>query len=131
MSFPARKFKIEFEIAMKIWDILKATHLIALLHISNKNTAYLCEISRYIKYFETRTRHLLCGIKRGAFDYDSYSSQTRPGSPPPPHLLRLLDSLVFQTFFKVVKKYTERIFFRGMTLSCCKNLFVVRSIVGK
>ena len=131
MFFPARKFKIEFEIAMKIWDILKATHLIALLHISNKNTAYLCEISRYIKYFERRTKYLLCGIKRGAFDYDSYSSQTRPGSPPPPHLLRLLDSLVFQTFFKVVKKYIEQIFFRGMTLSCCKNLFVVRSIVGK
>ena len=57
---------------MKTWDIIKATYLIALLHISNENTAYLLEISRYIKYFETRTKHMLCGIKGGggggAFD---------------------------------------------------------------
>ena len=53
---------------MKPWDILKATNLIALLYISNENTAYLFEISRYIKYFETRTKHLLCGIKGGTFD---------------------------------------------------------------
>ena len=66
--FPARKSKIEREIAMKTWDNLKATYLIALLHISNENTAYLFEISRYIKYFETRTKHLLCGIKGGTFD---------------------------------------------------------------
>ena len=123
MSFPARKFKIEFEIAMKIWDILKATHLIALLHISNKTTAYLCEISRYIKYFETRTRHLLCGIKRGAFDYDSYSSQTRPGSPPPPHLLRLLDSLVFSNFFQSWKKIYRTDFFQGNYLKLLQKSF--------
>ena len=53
MSFPARKSL----------DILKATYSIALLHISNKNAVYLFEISRYSKYFETRTKHLLCGIK--------------------------------------------------------------------
>ena len=55
---------------MKTWDILKATYLIALLHISNENTAYnyLFEISRYIKYFETRSKHLLCCIKGGTFD---------------------------------------------------------------
>ena len=70
VSFPARKFKIELKIAMKTWDILKATYLIALLHISNENTAYnyLFEISRYIKYFETRSKHLLCCIKGGTFD---------------------------------------------------------------
>ena len=38
-------------------------YLIALLCISNENTAYLFEISRYITYFETRAKHLLCGIK--------------------------------------------------------------------
>ena len=42
--FPA----IELKIAMKTWDILKATYLIASLHISNEHTAYLFEISRYI-----------------------------------------------------------------------------------
>ena len=59
VSFPARKSKIELKSVMKTWDILKATYLIVLLHISNKNTAYLFEIGRYIKYFETRTKHLL------------------------------------------------------------------------
>ena len=58
-SFPAQKLKIELTIAMKTWDILKATYFIALLHISNENTVYLFEISRYVKYFETRTKHLL------------------------------------------------------------------------
>ena len=59
--FPARKSKIQRKIAMRTWDKLRATYLIALLHISNENTAYLFEINRYIKYFETRTKHLLCG----------------------------------------------------------------------
>ena len=54
---------------MKTWDILKATYLITLLHISNENTAYLFEISSCIKYFETRAKHLLCGIKGGTFDH--------------------------------------------------------------
>ena len=39
---------------MKTWDMLKAICLITLLHISNENTAYLFEISRYIKYFENK-----------------------------------------------------------------------------
>ena len=75
VSFPAQKSKIGLKIATKTWEILKATYLIALLHISNENTAqknhyhyHLFEISRYIKYFEIRTKHLLCGIKRCAFD---------------------------------------------------------------
>ena len=68
MSFPAQKSKTERKIAMKTWDKLKATYLIALSHISNENTNYLFEISRYIKYFETRTKHLLGGIKGVAFD---------------------------------------------------------------
>ena len=53
---------------MKTWDILIATLLIALLHISNENTTYLFEISRCIKYFKTTTKQLLCGIKNGTFD---------------------------------------------------------------
>ena len=68
LPFPARKSKIGRKIAMKTWDILKATSLIALLHISNENAASWFEISRYIKYFETWTKHLLCGIKGGTFD---------------------------------------------------------------
>ena len=61
-------YGIDFKIAIKTWDILKAAYLIALLHISNENTVYLFEISRYIKYFETSTKHLLCGIKGVGFD---------------------------------------------------------------
>ena len=38
--FPA----IELKIAMKTWDILKATYLIASLHIWNEHTAYLFEM---------------------------------------------------------------------------------------
>ena len=68
ITFPARKSKFELKIAMKSWNKLKATYLIALFHISNENTACLFEISRYIKYFETRTKHLLCGIVGGTFD---------------------------------------------------------------
>ena len=52
MPFPARKYKIKLKIAMKTWDILKATYLIALLHISNENTAYLFEISTYTNTFK-------------------------------------------------------------------------------
>ena len=80
VSFPARKSKFELEIAMKTCDILKATYyLIALLHILNENTAYLFEICRYIKYFETRTKHILFGIK--GVRLISYSSQMRSGTP--------------------------------------------------
>ena len=63
------KFKIELKIAMKTWDILKVTYmyLIALLHISNDDAAYLFEISRNSKYFETRTKHLICGITEGGY----------------------------------------------------------------
>ena len=68
MPFPARKSTIESKIALKTWNILKATYLIALLQILTENTAYLFEISKCIKYFETRAKHLLCGIKGGAFD---------------------------------------------------------------
>ena len=65
---PAPKSKIELKNAMKTWDILKVAYLIALLHISNENTAYLFEISKYIIYFETRIKHLFCGIKGNTFD---------------------------------------------------------------
>ena len=69
VPFTAQTSKIELDIAMKTWDILKAIYLIALLHISNEDTAYLFEISRYIRYFETRTKHLMCGIKGGGGVY--------------------------------------------------------------
>ena len=52
------KSKIELKIAMKTWDIFQMkTQLLCLQYADN-----------YIKYFETRTKHLLCRIKRGAFD---------------------------------------------------------------
>ena len=73
LSFLARKSKTELKVATKTWDVLKATYLIALLYISNENTSYLFEISRYIKYFETRTCYgalmgyirLAIALKRG------------------------------------------------------------------
>ena len=82
---------------MKTWDILKATYLIALLHISIENTAYLFERSGYIKYFETRTKHLLCGNK--GVRLISYSSRTRSGTP---FLLRLMDSLMIGNYIDKV-----------------------------
>ena len=85
VSFSARRSKIERKSAMKTWDKLKATYLIALLHISNEKTAYLFEICRYIKYFQTRTKHLLClYVALTVVCLISYSSQTRSGTPPPP-----------------------------------------------
>ena len=70
VSFPAQKSKIELKIVMKTWDILKAAlYLIALLHTSNENTAYLFEVSRYIECFETRTKHLLCSGARLISDF--------------------------------------------------------------
>ena len=102
--------KIELKIAMKTWDMLIATCLIAYLHISNENWASLFKISRCMKYLETRTKHLLCGVRRVCLI--SYSSQTRRASP------------FFITFFgfpydrqfmdKVLKKSIVRIVFRGI-----------------
>ena len=85
---------------MKTWDILKATYLVALLYFSNENTAYLFEISRYIKYFERRNKHL-CGIKGGGVRLIGYSSQARSGTP---FLLRLLDSLMIGNILTKFKK---------------------------
>ena len=63
--FPARKSKIELKITMKI-DILRATYLIALLHIiSNENTVYLFEISRYIKYLKQGSNTCYVGLRGG------------------------------------------------------------------
>ena len=79
VSFPTRKSKIELKITMKTWNILKATYLIALLHISNENTAYLCEISRYIKYIEQGPN--TCDVALRGVRLISYSSQTGSGTP--------------------------------------------------
>ena len=89
VSFPARKSKIELKIAIKTWDILKATNLIALLYIPNENTAYLFEMSRYINISkqEPNTCYMTLRVVR----LISYSSQTRSGTPL---LLRLLDFLM-------------------------------------
>ena len=67
VSFPARKSKIELKIAMQTWDKRKANYLIALLHISNENTAYLFEICRYIKSVSKQGPNTCCGIKGGTF----------------------------------------------------------------
>ena len=51
----------------KIYENLEYTQsYYAVLHISNKNTAYFFEIRSYIKYFEARNP--LCGIKGSSFD---------------------------------------------------------------
>ena len=42
VPFPARKSKIERKMVMRTWDILRATYLIALLHISNEKTRLIC-----------------------------------------------------------------------------------------
>ena len=68
MSFPAQKSKIERKIAIKTWDILKATYLIALLDISNENTAHLFEISRCIKYLKQGPNICYLAFNGGVFD---------------------------------------------------------------
>ena len=78
-SSSARKSKIELKIAMKTWDILKATYLIALLHISSEIMADLFELSRCIKYLETRAKRRLCSFK--GVRLLNYSSETRSGTP--------------------------------------------------
>ena len=105
VSLPARKSRIEFKIAMKKWDILKAIYFnIGLLHISNENTAYLFEISRYIKYFETRTKHLLCLWLTIALKRDR----------TPKLFLHLLDSLIIGTiYWQSLKKIYRADFFSG------------------
>ena len=116
VSFSARRSKIERKSAMKTWDKLKATYLIALLHISNEKTAYLFEICRYIKYFQTRTKHLLClYVALTVVCLISYSSQTRSGTPPPPLplFLRLLDSLMIDNVLTKFEKNLSSGFFSG------------------
>ena len=54
VSFPAQKSKIELKIAMKTWDVLKATYLIALLHISNENMTYLFENEQIYQIFRNK-----------------------------------------------------------------------------
>ena len=98
VAFPARKSTVERKIAMKTWDILKATYLIALLHISNENT---------------RSRHLLCGIK--GVRLISYSSQTR--STPPFFITSFGFPRDRQCIYKVWKKSIEWIFIRENTLT--------------
>ena len=83
---------------MKTWHILKATNLIAVLHISNENTAYWFEISRYIKYYETRTKHLLCGTKECAS-------------------VHLLDSLMIGNILAKFEKNLSSGFFQGNDLN--------------
>ena len=109
MSFPAKKSKIELKTALKTWNILKATYLITLVHISNENMAYLFEISRCIKCFEARTKHLLCGIK--GVRLISYSSQTRSGTPG--FFLRLFDSLMIGNILTKFEKNLSSGFFSG------------------
>ena len=80
VSFPAQKSKIELKIAMKTWDILKATYLIALLHISNEYTA-LFEISRYTVSNISKQGPNTCYVVLRGVHLISYSSQMRSGIP--------------------------------------------------
>ena len=113
VSFPALKPKIEHKIVMKTWDILKATYLIALTDISNDNTAYLCEISRYIKCIDTRTKHLLCGIRGRGCIWVAIALERGRAHP---FLLRLLDSLVIDNILAKFEKNISSGFFQGNDL---------------
>ena len=72
--------KFKKKVAMKAFrDILTASYLIALLDISNENTDYLFDwISRFIKYFETRTN--TCYVALWGVRLICYSSQTSSGN---------------------------------------------------
>ena len=105
--------KIEDKIAMKTRDILKATYLIALIHNSNESIAYLFKISRYKKYFETRTKLLLCGIKEGVGGggVRLISSIALKIGRASPFLLCLLDSLMISNILAKFKKICRADFF--------------------
>ena len=82
-------------------------------------------LSRYIKYFETRTKHLLFGIKGwgGGVRFISYSSQTRLDTCS--FLLRLLDSLVIGNICtKFEKTLSSRFFFQGNRLKFSELVLV-------
>ena len=63
--------------------MLKAIYLIPLLHIQMK-TQLIClkQVLRYIKYFETRSKHLLCGIKREGGGYVWLAIALKRGGVP-------------------------------------------------
>ena len=103
--------KIELKIAMNTWDIFKATYLIALLHISNEHTAYLFEISTYIKYFETSTKHLLCGIKGSTFDF-----ALKRGRAPSFFITSLDSPMIGNILTTFEKKLLSGFFFQGNDL---------------
>ena len=82
VSFPAQKSTIELKIAMKTWDILKSAYLVALLHISNENTAYLFEKADISSISKQGPNTCYVALRRGGgVRLISYSSQTRSGTP--------------------------------------------------
>ena len=106
---------------MKTWDVLKATYLIALLHISNENTSYLFERSRYIKYIETLVLIKPCYVALRGIRLISYSCQTRSGTTF--FAIRRLDSLMIGNILATFEKEIYvRIFFQGNDLSCMYEL---------
>ena len=105
--------RLNLKLLWKTWDILVSTYLIALLHISNESTAYLFEISRYIKYLDTRTKHLLCGL-RGVRLISYISHWNEVGHPR--FILRLLDSLMICNIWKKFETNLSWVFFQGNDL---------------
>ena len=82
--------------------------------IANSGAKCHCSCNLYVKYFETKTKHLLCSIKGKGVHLFSYSSQTRSDIP----LFGLLDSLMIGNilFGKVWKIYRVD-FFQGNDLN--------------
>ena len=97
---------------MKTWDILKATYLITLLHISNENTAYLFEISSCINISNKGPN--TCSVALRVVRLIIVSSQTKSGTPL--LKLHLLDSLMIVIVLIKFEKNLSGGFFRGMTL---------------
>ena len=106
VSFPARKAKIEPKIAMKTWNILKATYLIALLHVKKRRLICLkyADISNILKQGPNTCYVAL----RGGGRLISYSSRTRSGTS---FITTFWFSHGRQYIDKVWKKSIERIFF--------------------
>ena len=68
-------------------------------------------MSRYIKYFGTKTNHLLCGIKGvgGGGAFDKLQLSNKVGHPP--FLLRFLDSLMIGNILAKFEKNLSSCFF--------------------
>ena len=112
VSFPARKSKFERKIAMKTWAILNTTNLFnCFVTIFKWKDGLIVWNKQMYQIFRTKDQTPAMWLK--VVRLISYSSQTKSGTPPPPLLLRLLDSLMIVNVLTKFEKNLSGGFFSG------------------